>query len=171
MTTIPMSGLLVDIYGLTSLPPSVPVTCLWLLHPRLRTRARMHDIAARVISAWHAHPGSANRGLIALVFDMPNHGSRLVSEMGNKGWVEGNERHALDMWGAVKGGVADMKGLMDLVEGYVGRVVDAHLCLGWSLGGHAAWQAWFGEERIDAAVVIVGCPDYQGELQLVGDEV
>ncbi|KAJ3529276.1 hypothetical protein NM208_g9838 [Fusarium decemcellulare] len=163
MKTIPMAGLLVDVYGLDELPPNVPVTILWLLHPRLRTRARMHDIARRTIAAWYSHAGqSSKRGLIALAFDMPNHGTRLVSESANLAWDGGNTSHALDMMGMVKGGVSDMRGLMDLVAGYLGREVDGHVCLGWSLGGHSAWQAWFGEDRIDAAVVVVGCPDYMG---------
>ncbi|OAA39406.1 hypothetical protein NOR_06244 [Metarhizium rileyi] len=165
-TTIPMAGLLVDVYGLDELAsPSVPLTCLWLLHPRTRTRARMQDIARRTVHAWHLSDCCTSRGLVALSFDMPNHGTRLVSELANHAWDKGNEKHAIDMAGIVKGGVSDMSGLMDLVAGYLGREVDAHVCLGWSLGGHSAWWSWFGEDRIDAAVVIVGCPDY---LNLMG---
>lgn len=175
-TTVPMAGLLVDIYGLEELPPALtsPVSCLWLLHPRTRTRARMEDIAKRTLAAWHSHPVSAKRGLVALAFDMPNHGSRLVSEQANRAWDEddGNEQHALDMMGIIKGGKSDMAALMDLVAGYLGRDnVDGHVCLGWSLGGHSAWQAWFGEERIDAAVVVVGCPDYMSKSCWLGDEI
>lgn len=126
----------------------------------------MSDIAARTITAWNAQQGSSSsrRGLVALAFDMPNHGSRLVSEAANNAWDRGNEQHAVDMAGMVKGGTGDMRGLMDLVAGYLRREVDAHLCLGWSLGGHSSWQAWIGEERIDAAVVVIGCPDYMGEF-------
>ncbi|KAG5658127.1 hypothetical protein KAF25_007078 [Fusarium avenaceum] len=165
--TIPMAGLLVDVYGLDELHPNAPVSCLWLLHPRTRTRARMNDIARRTIAAWTSHAGAnPKRGLIALSFDMPNHGTRLVSESANVAWDKGNSTHAIDMFGMVKGGVADMSGLMDLVSGYLGREIDAHVCLGWSLGGHSAWQAFFGEKRIDAAVVIIGCPDFAG---LLGD--
>ncbi|UNI20947.1 hypothetical protein JDV02_006989 [Purpureocillium takamizusanense] len=189
MRTIPMAGLLVDVYGLDELPAdmSTPVTCLWLLHPRTRTRARMADIAKRAVHAWKsrrqppeealspavARSGSTSssssrptaRGLIALAFDMPNHGSRLVSEEANAAWAEGNAQHAVDMAGAVRGAAGDVSALMDLVGAYVGRpAVDAHVALGWSLGGHAAWQAVVGEERLDAAVVIIGCPDLLGLL-------
>lgn len=170
-TTIPMAGLLVDVYGLDELPPApAPVTCLWLLHPRTRTRARMHDIASRAVHAWHTRAGDAaqKRGLVALAFDMPNHGTRMVSESANEAWDKGNEKHALDMVGMVKGGKSDMAALMDVVAGYLGRAVGAHVCLGWSLGGHSAWEAWIGEERIDAAVAIVGCPDMMGEYELSG---
>lgn len=168
--TIPMAGLLVDVYGIEELPAdaSTPVTCLWLLHPRTRTRARMADIARRVVHAWRSQqeqdPKSQRRGLVALAFDMPNHGSRLVSERANQAWDGGNERHAIDMAGLVKGGRGDMSALMDLVGGYLEREVDGHVALGWSLGGHAAWQGVVCEERLDAAVVVVGCPDYLGEL-------
>ncbi|KAL9479618.1 hypothetical protein ACSS6W_004404 [Trichoderma asperelloides] len=160
LTTMPMAGLLVDVYGLEELPASpAPVTCLWLLHPRTRTRASMNDVAKRAIHSWN-QKGQA-RGLVALAFDMPNHGTRMVSAKANLAWDEGegNENHGIDMFGLVKGGMRTMSGLMDQVGSYLGREVDAHVCLGWSLGGHAVWQAWFGEERIDAGVAIVGCPD------------
>lgn len=170
MATKHMAGLLVDVYGVQELPPApAPVTALWLLHPRTRTRGRMHDIARRAVHAWNQSQKAKTqgRGLVALVFDMPNHGSRLVSETANLAWDEGNELHGIDMLGLVKAGAADMSGLMDQVGGYLGREVDGHVCLGWSLGGHAAWQAWFGEERLDAAVVVVGCPDLAGEFCLI----
>ncbi|KAK1255419.1 hypothetical protein MKX08_009414 [Trichoderma sp. CBMAI-0020] len=159
VTTMPMAGLLVDVYGLQELPASAPTTCLWLLHPRTRTRAVMNDIARRAVHSWN-QKGQA-RGLVALAFDMPNHGTRMVSATANLAWDEGegNGNHAIDMFGLVKGGMRTMSGLMDQVGSYLGREVDAHVCLGWSLGGHAVWQAWFGEERIDAGVAIVGCPD------------
>lgn len=166
--TLPMAGLLVDVYGLDELPAdkrsSLPITCLWLLHPRTRDRGTMMDIASRTIGAWtaaaDAESARRRRGLIALSFDMPNHGTRLVSAVANESWEQGNETHAVDMLGMVKGAVADMGGLMDLVDAYLGVRADAHVCLGWSLGGHSAWQAWIGEDRIDASVVIIGCPDF-----------
>lgn len=171
-TTIPMSGLLVDAYGLDELSsPSIPIFILWLLHPRNRTRARMSDIACRVISAYNSTPSASSRGLIALSFDMPNHGTRCVSPEANNAWKDGNVMHAVDMMGMVKGGRGDMSGLMDVVAGYLqGHTdrevrVEGHVCLGWSLGGHAAWQAWMGERRLDAVVVIVGCPDFVGKTE------
>ncbi|KAJ6437204.1 Flavonol synthase/flavanone 3-hydroxylase [Purpureocillium lavendulum] len=209
MRTIPMAGLLVDVYGLDELPPAetgAPLTCLWLLHPRTRTRARMADIARRTIYAWNESPlrqqqqqqqcqhgqgsssfsssttttaaattassghghdhGKRPRGLIALAFDMPNHGSREVSAAANQSWAGGNAQHALDMAGMVRGAAADAGFLMEVVGAYVGRegCVDAHVALGWSLGGHAAWQAVVGEDRVDAAVVVIGCPDLLGLL-------
>lgn len=163
MHTILMTGLLVDVYGLDELPTdraAQPTTCLWLLHPRTRARGQMMDIATRTVAAWRRDPRSTGRNCIALAFDAPNHGSRLVDAAANEAWDSGNDTHAVDMLGMVKGAVADMASLMDLVEAYLGVRVDAHACLGWSLGGHSAWQAWLGEDRIDAAVAVVGCPDF-----------
>lgn len=127
----------------------------------------MNDIARRAVHSWN-QKGQA-RGLVALAFDMPNHGTRMVSAKANLAWDEGegNGNHGIDMFGLVKGGMRTMSGVMDQVGSYLGRQVDAHVCLGWSLGGHAAWQAWFGEERIDAGVAVVGCPDLTSEFFLL----
>jgi pimeloyl-ACP methyl ester carboxylesterase len=38
--------------------------------------------------------------------------------------------------------------------------ITQHLCLGVSLGGHAAWHCILSDPRITAAVVVIGCPDY-----------
>ncbi|CAI4215723.1 unnamed protein product [Parascedosporium putredinis] len=105
-----MAGLLVDVYGLEELSTPVratQVTCLWLHHPRLQTRAIMGAFGRRAVDAWNekrrsARPDStaASRGLVALAFDQRNHGSRLVDELANESWKKGNETHALDMMGA-----------------------------------------------------------------------
>jgi dienelactone hydrolase len=128
----------------------------------------MREIASRTVDAWMQHSKQhehekTSRGLIALSFDMPNHGTRKVNEVGNQDWQGGNENHAIDMLAAVRLGRADMSLLMDLVESYVKRKVASHLCLGWSLGGHSSWEAFFGEDRIEAAVVVIGCPNLMGE--------
>lgn len=163
--TMFMAGLLVDVYGLDECPPSAPISCLWLLHPRTHDRSLMAGIASRAVHAWacSGHSNARETGLVALAFDMPNHGSRQVSPRANRDWAQGNETHALDMLAMIRAGVSDMQALMDLVEGYLRRDVVSHLCLGWSLGGHCAWQAWINVERVDAAVVIIGCADMLGE--------
>lgn len=65
-----------------------------------------------------------------------------------------------------EGGKAD--GGRDAVGGYLfrerrDRVIDRHLALGVSLGGHSVWQTMFRDERVRAGVVVVGCPDYMCE--------
>ncbi|GAB1314052.1 hypothetical protein MFIFM68171_04262 [Madurella fahalii] len=190
LRTLHMAGLLVDVYGLAELPPhATHVSCLWLHHQRTRNKEYMADIAARCVGAWNNHHryqqqqqegegaedsgkgagnGKRNRGLIALAYDQRNHGTRLVSELANASWREGNAMHAVDMFGVVEGMVADQMVLIDLVEGYlfhdydggVKRTVDQHLALGVSLGGHSVWQLMFAEPRVEAGAVIIGCPDF-----------
>lgn len=184
--TIHMAGILVDVYGLDEVPPSVGrVSCLWLHHPRTRAKEDMADIAARCISAWNNRRSnssgggggnggnSSSRGLIAAAFDQRNHGGRLVHGLGNAAWREGNPTHAQDMFGVVAGTVTDQIGLIDALGGYLfrggegyGREIDQHLALGVSLGGHSVWQLMFADPRVCAGVVVIGCPDYMSECLL-----
>ncbi|KAK1771122.1 hypothetical protein QBC33DRAFT_232992 [Phialemonium atrogriseum] len=177
--TIHMSGILVDVYGLAELgpgpgpdgPPPARVSCLWLHHPRGQSKEDMADIAARCVAAWNGN-GNRDRGLIAAAFDQRNHGGRLVRGPANAAWRAGNPTHAQDMFGVVAGTVADQVGLVDAVGGYLFRdrgrgeggkaVIDQHLALGVSLGGHSVWQLMFADPRVRAGVVVIGCPDYMG---------
>lgn len=127
-TTVQMAGLLVDVYGLSELAQTATrVSCLWLHHPRTRSKEYMADIAARCVGAWNAHSqrgsddvssggdgGGAvqTRGLIALAYDQRNHGTRKVDEQANGSWREGNPMHAVDMFGVVQGMVTDQRGLL-----------------------------------------------------------
>ena len=179
--TIHIAGILVDVYGLAELKrpgesseDASSVTLLWLHHPRLRAKEDMADIAARAIAGWNDYlcgPAASGQpigrhGLVALAFDQRNHGTRLVEPRANEAWRQGNPTHAQDMFGIIAGTVADTRGLMDMVEGYLfadGKtVVTNHVFLGVSLGGHSGWQLMFTDERVKAAVLVVGCPDFMG---------
>ena len=169
MKTVPMAGILIDVYGLAELDQTATtsgVSLLWLHHPRLRRKEDMADIAARAVAACRA----AGQRLVALAFDQRNHGTRLVAPLANEAWRQGNPTHAQDMFGVVAGTVADTRGLMDLVEGYLfpgapaGAGVIQHLFLGVSLGGHTGWQLMFADERVRAGVLVVGCPDFMGRF-------
>ncbi|KAH8911922.1 hypothetical protein BR93DRAFT_33559 [Coniochaeta sp. PMI_546] len=170
-TTIPITGLLVDIHGLSELSPSATrISCLWLHHPRSRRKEDMSHFARRAVSSYNSSPHhhSSSRGLIVLSFDQRNHGSRLVDDRANGAWREGNERHAQDMFGVIAGTVSDQERLIDAVGGYLfhdegerRREIDRHLVLGVSLGGHSVWQTMFLDPRVVAGVVVIGCPDFE----------
>ncbi|TGJ84685.1 hypothetical protein E0Z10_g4052 [Xylaria hypoxylon] len=181
-TTLPIAGLQVDIYGLAELPATATsISCLWLHHPRLRRKEDMASIAEEMVSAFNASPSvsTSTRGLIAVAFDQRNHGSRLVSDVANGAWREGNPTHAQDMFGTVSGTVTDTIHLLDVLEGYLfgaghgpgaspageSRHIDSNLILGVSLGGHSAWQLLFAEPRVTAGVIVIGCPDYMNIMQ------
>lgn len=55
--------------------------------------------------------------------------------------------------------------LIDYLGSYIFLDADSpsivqHVVLGFSLGGHGAWQLAFSDPRVKTVVVIVGCPDY-----------
>ncbi|KAK0735556.1 hypothetical protein B0T21DRAFT_289833 [Apiosordaria backusii] len=176
-TTLPISGILCDVYGLDELSPSVhKVSILWLHHQRTRNKESMKDIASRCIAAWnsfshhqntHSSPGQQQqerRGLIAIAYDQRNHGSRLINEKVNGSWREGNENHAIDMFAGIRGMVVDQSLMIDVIEGYLfprgEKRVDQHLALGCSLGGHSVWQLMMADRRVRAGVCVIGCPDF-----------
>jgi hypothetical protein len=133
----------------------------------------MADIASLAISAWQSRT-STSRGLIAVAFDQRNHGTRKISKIANQAWNKGNKTHAQDMFGMISGMVVDTSLLIDALEGYLfgngdgpgattngkPRVIDQHVALGVSLGGHTVWQTMFADPRITAGVAVIGCPDY-----------
>ncbi|OBT60914.1 hypothetical protein VE03_10822 [Pseudogymnoascus sp. 23342-1-I1] len=175
--TYNIAGINVSIQGLTSLPPTcTSLTILYLLHPRLQTASTMHPIATHLLTTWHTHQSSLppshpsrTAGLLTLSFDQRNHGTRLVSPLANDSWRDGNARHAQDMFGTYNGTAVDVSLLIDHVGSYLAEEfegaggmprIERNLVLGVSLGGHAAWQVLFAEPRVEAGVVVIGCPDY-----------
>jgi len=189
-TTISVAGIALDVFGLSELSPAQnQVSCLWLHHGRKGRRQNLAQFAERVVSAAHqdtkkSSHGSEKRGLIVVAFDQRNHGSRTADPLANGTWRSGNKRHAQDMFSAVTGSVVDTMHLIDVLEGYLWlesdgddggaastgadsaesekrkKVIDQHLVLGVSMGGHCAWQLLFEDPRVAAGVVVIGCPDY-----------
>lgn len=103
---IPISGMLCTVYGLEELPPQAnEVSCLYLLHPRSGSMQSMDGIASAAVANWNetlksdkVPLGQRNKGLIAVCFDQRNHGSRLVDQLRNEAWRQGNPSHAQDMF-------------------------------------------------------------------------
>ncbi|OBT92392.1 hypothetical protein VE01_09266 [Pseudogymnoascus verrucosus] len=170
-----IAGITVSILGLSSLPQNcTSLTILYLLHPRLQSASTMLPIGTHILTSWAAHQASLppshpskSAGLLALTFDQRNHGARLVDPVGNDSWRDGNPRHAQDMFGVYNGTATDVSLLIDHVGSYIAEdfqgvmpEIGRNLVLGVSLGGHAAWQVLFAEPRVEAGVVVIGCPDY-----------
>ncbi|KAG0645182.1 hypothetical protein D0Z07_9267 [Hyphodiscus hymeniophilus] len=165
--TLHIAGILTTVYGLEELSEaSKSISCLWLLHPRLATKQTMQAVAATCISDWNRRRSSDRTvGLIAVAFDQRNHGSREVTPLANEAWRSGNPTHAQDMFSVINGTALDTSLLIDHLGSYIfhggdGPVIEQNLVMGISLGGHAAWQVFFNEPRVSAAVIIIGCPDY-----------
>ena len=147
--TFAIAGILVTVYGLDELNPSVNnVACLWLLHPRLQTQACMEPLAASTIQGWncqlqHKKNGEASTGLIAVSFDQRNHGSRQVKKLANEAWKSGNPFHGQDMFAIYHGTAVDVSFLITYISSYIfpgsDHTIATNLVCGVSLGGHSAW--------------------------------
>lgn len=171
--TFHIAGILTTVFGLDELPSNTKETaCLWLLHPRLQTRACMQPFAASTIANWNerirqgcAGPKQPAMGLIAVSFDQRNHGSREVDKLANEAWKSGNPRHAQDMFSQIHGTAADTSILLDYLAAYIfpdeqSIEITQNLVFGISLGGHAAWQVLLRDPRITTGIIGIGCPDY-----------
>ncbi|KAJ5780901.1 hypothetical protein N7457_006061, partial [Penicillium paradoxum] len=166
-TVYAIAGISVTVFGLEELHEEASeVACLWLLHPRLASQARMTSIANSVLADWNTrNKGNPSaKGLIAVAFDQRNHGSREIDPLANKAWRQGNPRHAQDMFSIFQGTARDTSLLMDYLASYTfpngEHQITENLVLGVSLGGHATWSCLLHEPRVSAGVVIIGCPDY-----------
>jgi pimeloyl-ACP methyl ester carboxylesterase len=169
--TYHIAGILTTVFGLDELPSSTTeVACLWLLHPRLQTQACMQPFAASTISNWNerlregrAGPGS-KKGLIAVAFDLRNHGTREVDKLANEAWRAGNPRHAPDMFSQIHGNALDTSTLLDYLPAYAfpddSVQITQNLVFGISLGGHVAWHVLLSDPRVTTGIVGIGCPDY-----------
>ncbi|KAI9698890.1 MAG: hypothetical protein M1820_007311 [Bogoriella megaspora] len=174
--TFTIAGIQTDVFGLEELPPSATeVACLWLLHPRKQRKETMTPVAMTSVQEWNnrvkdGRAGLSSKGLIAVAFDQRNHGTRLVDELANEAWRQGNQRHAQDMFSIYQGTGTDTSLLLDYLPAYAfprgERQLTTNLVLGVSLGAHAAWHCIMNDSRFIAAVIVVGCPDF---LALMAD--
>ncbi|KAK0946651.1 hypothetical protein LTR29_001820 [Friedmanniomyces endolithicus] len=156
-----IAGLLVTVYGLQELPSDVSeVTCLWLLHGRGDTQDSMGHAAAGLLGAWNQRRQPGQKSLIAVCVDQRNHGSRMIDNVANVSWKQGNPTHGPDMFNTFSGTASDISLLISQLPQYLPYKIDEHICGGVSLGGHATWQLLLTEPRIRAGLIVIGCPDY-----------
>lgn len=104
--------------------------------------------------------GEGGKGLIFACFDQRNHGSRMVDNLSNVSWKQGNATHGPDMFSLYVGTANDLSLLITSLEHLIPFKIKEHVCGGLSLGGHATWVVLMREPRVRAGMVVVGCPDY-----------
>ena len=158
---INITGLLVTLYGIEELPNQPDeIVCLWLLHGRGDTQDSMGYTAAALLNAWNSKRKPGQKSLICVCFDQRNHGSRMLDNLSNVSWKQGNPTHGPDMFNLYSGTALDVSLLITHLPSYIHFKISQHICGGVSLGGHATWQLLLNEPRIRAGIVIVGTPDY-----------
>ncbi|KAJ8328773.1 hypothetical protein QVD99_004520 [Batrachochytrium dendrobatidis] len=138
------------------------VAVLFLLHGRKEPIKRYVEHAKTLVNAMTKQDNARSLGLVVVLFEQRNHGSRLVSAVANESWSTGNPTHATDMWSIQYGTAKDVSFLMDVLPMHLSATMSVHRwgVAGVSLGGHSTLLAAVHEPRLDVAVSIIGCGDY-----------
>ncbi|KZT42247.1 hypothetical protein SISSUDRAFT_1125905 [Sistotremastrum suecicum HHB10207 ss-3] len=183
--SIPVAGLEVTIYKDDSLnaPTNLPVTVLFILHGRQGSAKDADKIADHVFdhvsTQSKSQPPASARDLVIVAFDQRNHGSRLISALGNEGWNQSNpskdnKQHAIDMYTIYNGTARDVSFLIDFLPAYLypngERQIVEWVTAGVSLGGHATWLVLRNEPRVKIGIPIIGCPDYLKLMSIRANE-
>ncbi|KAN0066510.1 hypothetical protein ACQY0O_000604 [Thecaphora frezii] len=180
---VDLAGLPISVFGLDELTPAPsrasapppPEVCVVIhLHGRggsadneEKIARQLWDRIRRDKAAYQhqdPHAGALQRDHLVVTFDARNHGHRMTSEMGQKAWKQGNQKHALDLYGMVVGGARDTSFVVDFLASYLfahdERSVAEWVVTGKSLGGHSTWHVLANEPRIRIGVPFIGMPDY-----------
>lgn len=99
--------------------------------------------------------------IVCIVFDLPNHGARLVDSSANKSWKSGNTHHMQTMMALIDQGAAEASTLLQYAPFYLSDLRITHKVLvGTSLGGYIAWKvAAFNPDLISAVVPVITSPN------------
>jgi hypothetical protein len=145
---------------------------LHLVHPRTRNYTYTERMAHLVLDSYYKD--SADRDplppLVAVTFDLRNHGERKVSEKANEDWACGNLTHAQDMVSGIIGTAQDVELVIDFfpayldplialrgAEGVIAPTKVVNIVSGVSQGGHVSWQVAAAGKAV-AVVPIIGSP-------------
>ncbi|CAK7233979.1 hypothetical protein SBRCBS47491_008793 [Sporothrix bragantina] len=161
-TTINIAGFNVYLYGVDELTPEQArdTTVVFHIHGRTRTYKDAEDLAHQVLHDLRQRPAT-RKGLVLATFDNRNHGERAIDAISIADWNGGNQKHGQDMLSTMDGIVADVQTIMTFLESYVdGQFAPTQFIIGgMSLGGHVSWDVLARDPRVDAAIIVVGCPD------------
>ncbi|KAL3419853.1 hypothetical protein PVAG01_08351 [Phlyctema vagabunda] len=170
-TPLVISGLQLYVYGLEELAthseeeeedgPVVDIAVLYLAHNRTRTYLVTEGIAHEVLHRYRSDGRAKRRELIAVTFNMRNHGDRETSSGANRTWKDGNEAHGVDLMSLIDGSALDFKLVMSYLPAYLPQCRSFYNIMGGvSLGAHTAWRmAALVPGKIDAFFMVVGCPN------------
>lgn len=173
-----IAGIRTHIYGINECfnfldehpPMPMPWAVLHLVHPRTRDYTYTEKLAHLVLSQYYAQDNAPEYPMIAVTFDLPNHGSRKLSNVCNEDWKGGNPTHAQDMISNIQGAVQDVELVMKFLPAYLdasflsksskfkappSRIID--IVSGVSLGAYVAWQI-AANQKVKAAIPIIGSP-------------
>lgn len=180
---VDVAGLPVNVFGLNELtmaasrasaPPPPDVCIIVHLHGRGGSADNEEKIARQLYDrigrnknlarSQGISAGREQRDHLIVTFDARNHGHRTTNPEGQKAWKQGNDRHAMDLYGMIVGDARDTSFLIDFLPSYLfpqnERCVAEWVVTGKSLGGHSAWHVLANEPRIRIGVPMIGMPDF-----------
>ncbi|KAK6202398.1 Alpha/Beta hydrolase protein [Scheffersomyces amazonensis] len=159
----------------------IPINVLYLVHQREGSYLTTQSFAYYILEQFYQkHGGKPKIPLICVTFDNRNHGEKLIDKLKNSDWKRGNSTHAIDMVSCIEGNVADLKLIIDHLQGYLN--LEYHLTesfkekvqpyftfknfiSGYSLGAHTVIRfANKYPELVEILNPIVGCSDLSSLL-------
>lgn len=136
-----VGGISTHVYGLENVHCSESADIVFLLHGRTRSWQDNVPWAHRLIELNQS--SQAKRPLLAVTFDARNHGDRMVDQMKNQAWTEGNATHGQDMYSIQYGTSQDVSFLITMLPLFLfpdGKTrFENVVCAGVSLGGHETY--------------------------------
>lgn len=121
----------------------------------------------RDTGATMAAEAAQGAGMVALTFDMPNHGARCADKAINADWGE-SRLYASTMYSQMLQCSRDCSTLLDVLPSFFGeRFHDARYAIvGISLGARATLVHLVEDPRIKAAVLMAGTADYLRDFEM-----
>jgi pimeloyl-ACP methyl ester carboxylesterase len=162
--TFGVCNLQVHVYGLDRIKTKSPdnLTIVTVLHPRGYDWRHSEIVSHELLHYYYSHGGSQN--VIAVGFDLWNHGSRRTDKDRNLDWMNGNKSHAQDLLTMIQGSAQDASLVMDVLPAYlpfcvVGKGI-RHVVTGASLGGHTCWRVAQirGKAKLHAMAPMIATP-------------
>jgi pimeloyl-ACP methyl ester carboxylesterase len=172
--TIVIAGIQVYVYGLSqlaTLSSSDNLAVLFLAHPRGSSYKHSEEVAQFCLDHYYQQRSNGAESqlphLIAVTFDLRNHGARQIDTEYNNDWTKGNKAHGPDLATMVQGSSEDMVMVIEYLPAYIPQYFEninpgkyINIVAGVSLGGHVSWRvAGMIPEKIYAIAPIIGSPN------------
>lgn len=152
---IHIGGISVAVFG--DLESGKPKSGIFLLHGRMQKREIMYEFARDI----KEQVSTGVQDALVFLINHRNHGDRKVDLTANKGWDQGNQTHAFDMYAIQMGTAADVSFLIKMIPIATKKVISLWSVVGFSMGAHSTLLAMSHEPMISFGVSIAGCGDYK----------
>ncbi|EXJ69290.1 uncharacterized protein A1O5_07326 [Cladophialophora psammophila CBS 110553] len=162
-----IGGLKVYVYGLAEVKQQghTELAILYLAHGRNGTYLDVEDVAHEILHQYRINGRNKRAGLIAVAFNMRNHGDRIINHKANLTWSDGNDMHAQDMLSSIAGCAHDLELLIDYLPLYLPTYFENfyNVVSGISLGAHISWRmatsSAAARGKIQGLAIVAGCPN------------